>query len=254
MCFNLNNCCCNRQTFLRGPRGFTGPQGPRGPIGPQGATGAQGIQGPVGPTGATGAIGPQGPVGPAGATGAVGPQGPVGPAGATGATGPQGPIGPTGATGAVGPQGPVGPAGATGATGPQGPIGPAGTNDIIYAGVGAETVTADTNVPITLITATDGTTMTVSDSAILLPEAGVYLVSYYVNGSVPTDDLQVGLFLDGAQIPDETITIGDTANGIGVGSKTVLISIANAGTLSLRNLSTETATLLGASLTVLRTQ
>ena len=75
------------ETGPQGPIGATGPIGPVGPQGPVGATGATGATGPQGPVGATGATGPQGPVG---ATGATGPQGP---AGATGATGPQGPAG-----------------------------------------------------------------------------------------------------------------------------------------------------------------
>lgn len=73
-----------------GPKGDTGPAGPRGPKGDTGATG------PQGPKGDTGATGPQGPQGPKGDTGATGPQGPQGPKGDTGATGPQGPQGPKG--------------------------------------------------------------------------------------------------------------------------------------------------------------
>ena len=93
------------KTELQGPRGATGPQGPKRDTG---ATGAQG------PRGYTGDTGPQGPKGDTGATGAQGPRG------YTGATGPQGPKGDTGATG---PQGPKGDTGARGATGPQGPSG-----------------------------------------------------------------------------------------------------------------------------------
>ncbi len=78
---------------LTGAVGPQGPVGPIGPAGPQGETGATGPQGPAGPQGETGATGPQGPAGPQGATGATGPQGPAGPQGETGATGPQGPAG-----------------------------------------------------------------------------------------------------------------------------------------------------------------
>lgn len=248
-----NHCGCNHNNCVqcvrgpRGPMGMTGATGARGPIGPQGATGGFGPQGPAGP------IGPQGPVGPTGATGATGATGPIGPQGPVGATGPQGPVGPTGATGATGPQGPAGPTGATGATGPVGPIGPAGTNDLIYAGVLADTTVAgDTIIPITLLAQTDGSTMSVSGSSVNLPEAGVYLVSYSVNGSVPTGDLSTSLYLDGTPITGETLTVtsaGDSASA----SKVILVETTGAGSLSIFNTSTETATISNASLTVLKT-
>ncbi len=220
--FNNNNNCCNCRnsvTYLRGPMGPAGPQGARGPIGPQGATGATGPQGPVG---ATGPIGPQGPVG---ATGPIGPQGPVG------------------ATGAVGPQGPVG---------ATGPIGPAGTNDIIYASNQVATVASNGIIPLTLTASTPGTTMSVVGNEVVLDEAGTYLVSYFANGSVPTGDFIISLYLDSTPITGESITIS-SAGEQSAGSKTVLITTTEAGTLSIYNTSAEAATLSGASLTVLKT-
>ena len=236
--FNLINNSCNRQCnnnpiVIRGPVGPTGATGARGPIGPQGATGATGPQGPAGPTGATGAIGPQGPAGPTGATGAIGPQGPAGPTGATGAIGPQGPIGPTGATG---PQGPIG------------PQGPAGTSDAVYANLNGTTATSGEVIPIALDTATPTATMSVSGNAVNIADAGTYLVSFFANGSVPTGD-STSLYQNDAPITGESIIISDS---VGAGSKTILV-IADAGdTLSIYNTSADTATLLGASLTVVK--
>jgi len=192
------------------------------------------IRGPVGPTGATGArgpIGPQGPVGPIGPTGATGATGPVGP------TGPQGPVGPTGATGA------------TGATGPQGPAGPAGTGDAIYASGGTETVASGAIIPITLDTATPETTMSVSNSSINITDDGVYLLSYFANGSVPEGNFAISLYQNGAAITGETITL---TSGEGAVSKTVLLSLGAGDTLSIYNSSDQTATLLGASITALK--
>ena len=54
------------QSYSKGKRGITGPQGPPGPTGPKGA------QGIPGPAGAQGVPGPTGPPGPKGATGASG--------------------------------------------------------------------------------------------------------------------------------------------------------------------------------------
>lgn len=233
-----NNCSNSRIRYIRGPMGPTGPAGPRGPIGPQGATGPAG---PQGPTGATGATGPQGPIGLTGATGATG---------ATGPQGPQGPIGLTGATGATGPQGPQGETGATGATGPQGP---AGTGDGLYASVSTGTVTTNTIIPLTQNAATTGTTMSVSGNAINIPEQGTYLVTYFVNGSVPSGTLDVALYLNGSAIPNETITLTDTDTAVVSGAKTVLVTTtADNSTLSLYNTSAQTLTVNGAAITVLR--
>lgn len=234
------NCNCHRNhnnfnnvTVIRGPMGPTGPQGPRG---------VQGPQGPIGPTGATGATG---------ATGPVGPQGPVGATGATGAVGPigpQGPIGPAGATGATGPQGPVGPAGATGATGPQGPVGPAGTNDAVYAVATAATIAAGGIIPITLSAATADTTMTVTDNAVNVTEAGTYLVSYSTDGSVATGDFITSLYLNGAAVANESLNVGTD----GTASKTILLNLAAGDSLALYNTSATVATLDNAGLTVLK--
>ena len=188
------------------------------------------IRGPVGPTGATGARGP------------IGPQGPVGPIGPTGATG---------ATGATGPQGPVGPVGPTGATGATGPQGPAGTGDAIYASVGTATVASGEIIPIVLDTATTTTTMSVSNNAINITEDGVYLVSYFANGSAgETSSFSITLYQNGSAITGETITLTDEEGG--AVSKTILVN-ANAGdTLAIYNSSNTTATLLGASITSLK--
>ena len=229
---NDNSCCrrsCNNNTVvIRGPVGPTGATGARGPIGPQGATGATGPAGPIGP------VGPQGPAGATGATGATGPIGPVGP---------QGPVGPTGATGATGATGPAGP------VGPQGPAGPAGTNDAIYADLNATTVESESIIPIALDTATPATTMNVSGNAVNITEDGTYLVSYFANGSVPTGDFSISLYQNGAVVTGETIILD---NGSGAGSKTILVNASAGDTLSIYNTSGETATLSGASLTVLK--
>ena len=216
--FGNNNCCCrnNNVRFIRGPIGPTGAQGARGPQGPQGATGPQGPAGPAGPTGATGATGPRGPIGPTGATGPVGPQGPIGP---------------------------------TGATGPVGPQGPAGTNDGIYASVETAVVAAGEIIPLTLTASTATTTMSVSDNSVVIGEAGSYLVSYYVGGSVPTNELITTLYLNDAPVSGESII---QSNSAGAASKTVILNLSAGDDLSLYNESATEATLSAASITVLK--
>ena len=220
--------CNNNPVIIRGPVGPTGATGARGPIGPQGPVG------PIGPTGATGATGP------------IGPQGPVGPTGATGATGATGPVGPIGP---IGPQGPVGPTGATGATGPVGPQGPAGTNDSIYAVLNGTTADAGASIPLTLGTSTIDSSMSVSDNAINITEDGVYLVSYFADGSVTADDFSISLYQNGSALTGETITVTGTDGAV---SKTILVNASAGDTLSIYNSATSQATLDGASITALK--
>ena len=186
----------------------------------------------------------RGPQGPAGPQGARGPIGPMGPQGFTGATG---------ATGATGPQGPQGPQGETGATGATGPQGPAGTNDVLYANSAANTVATNTIIPLTQNAATTGTTMSVANNAVTVTDEGYYLITYFVNGSVPSGDMTTALYLNGSPVSGETITLGNTAGNNQAASKTVLLNVPAGGTLSLYNTSAQTATLTGAGLTVLKT-
>lgn len=139
-------------------------------------------------------------------------------------------------------------------SGPRGPQGPSGTNDAVYAGVNASTsVAAGAIIPIAQIAATSGTTMTVSNNAINLPSAGTYLISYFANGSVSEGNLSVSLYLNGAQISGESIVMTNTADSSSAAGKTILLTVTGAGTLSLYNTSAQTATLSGATLTVLKT-
>ena len=186
------------------------------------------IRGPVGPTGATGARGP------------IGPQGPVGPTGPTGATGPQGPIG------AIGPTGPQGPVGATGSVGPQGP---SGTNDALYANIGASSVASGGIIPLALSTETTDSTMNVVDNAVDITEDGVYLISYFADGDVATDDFDVSLYVNDAPVVNESLSFPGIS---GLGSKTILYSLSAGDSVALYNTSTETATLSSASITLLR--
>jgi hypothetical protein len=237
---------CRERILIRGPIGPSGPSGARGPIGPQG---------PVGPIGPTGAEGPQGPAGATGATGPIGPIGPQGPTGATGATGPIGPIGPQGPTGATGATGPIGPQGPTGATGPIGPIGPqgeqgpAGTNDALYANADENIVATNAIIPLTFALETESSTMSVSNNSVLVNEVGIYLVSYYVAGSVTANDFITTLYLNDSPLPDESII---QSNSAGAASKTILLSLSTSDELSLYNTSATEATISSASITILR--
>jgi hypothetical protein len=109
-----------------GPKGDTGPQGPKGdkgetgPQGPKGDKGNTGVQGPKGDTG------PQGHKGDKGDTGVQGPKGDKGDTGVQGLKGDEGDIGAQGLKGDKGDTGSQGSKGDKGTTGPQGPIGDTG--------------------------------------------------------------------------------------------------------------------------------
>lgn len=80
-----------------GPKGDTGPEGPKGPQGVKGDIGPEGPQGLQGETGKEGPQGIDGPEGPKGEKGDPGPEGPEGPKGADSTV--PGPEGPKGADG-----------------------------------------------------------------------------------------------------------------------------------------------------------
>ena len=153
----------------------------------------------------------------------------------------------------VGERGPTGPRGPMGVPGPQGAQGVPGTNNAVYAGLSNATdIAQNAIIPLTLVTATDGSTFTVSDGAINLPEAGTYLVSYSVNGSNATGDIATTLYLNGTPVIGETLSeasTGDIANL----SKTILLTTNAPAALSIFNTSAGTATISNASITALLT-
>ncbi len=160
--------------------------------------------------------------------------------------------GPMGPTGPMGPRGPIGP---QGATGPQGAQGPAGTNNAIYAGSNTtQTVATDTIIPIAQLGATPTTNMSVSGNAVNITESGTYLVSYFVNGAVPTGDLSYSLYQNGVAVPGEEITLANDANELSGASKSVLLNLTAPTTLSVYNTSVDTATIDSATITAVKMQ
>jgi len=239
---------------LRGVRGATGARGTTGAQGVQGVQGAQGVDGVAGTQGATGAAGLQGVNGATGAPGATGADGTAGAPGATGATGAAGTPGATGATGADGATGAAGTPGATGATGADGATGAAGTPGATGA-TGADGATGATGAtgpigpeqfaeffalapPDNAATVSiggavdfpqdgpeDGNIQRLSQDAFVLPDIGVYRVSFVV----PVSEAgQLQLTLDGtplaytlagratgtSQISGESLVQTTTANAV----------------------------------------
>ena len=213
-------------TGAQGPPGATGAQGPQGVAGPVGATGPQGPVGDTGAQGPQGLIGPTGPVGPQGPTGATGAQGPQGLIGPVGATGPQGP---TGATGAQGPQGLIGPVGATGPQGPPGTTLAFGHFFHLSPPDVAATIAPGTDVPFPQDGPADGISR-VSPSSFLLPDIGVYEVTWQVSISEPA---QLILILNGA---DLAYTVVGRSTGTSQVFGSVLVSTTTINSiLSVRN-------------------
>ena len=157
--------------------------------------------------------------------------------------GPMGPTGPQGARGPIGPQG---------ATGPQGLPGTPYIANSIYAGTNAtQTVPANSVIPIAQLAISPQSTMTASNNAVNISESGTYLVSYSVNGSVPTGALNLSLYQNGAPVAGEVITSTSAGNTVS-NTKNILMNITAPSTLSLYNSSGEVLTSDSATLTVTR--
>jgi hypothetical protein len=138
-------------------------------------------------------------------TGPAGPTGVTGPTGATGATGATGPSGPTGATGA--------PTGATGPTGPQGP--PFAANAGYFWSTATGTIAANANVPLASGSRVVGSGITYSttDTAVLLAQPGLYLVSYFLQGDAQGGDETATSSRETRQGGDETVHASLSLNG-----------------------------------------
>ena len=91
--------------------------------------------------------------------------------------------------------------------------------------------------------------MTVSGNSINFTESGSYLVSYFSDGASVAGSFITSLYLNGIAIANESITQND---GVGAGSKTILLNLTAGDTLSLYNGSASNANLEGASITVLK--
>jgi hypothetical protein len=94
--------------------------------------------------------------------------------------------------------------------------------------------------------------MSVVDNAVVIPDAATYLVSYSINGSVESDNLEVSLYLNGAPVAGEVITLKNAQDGLSSGSKTILLTTTDSSTLALYNTSGQTATINSSSLTVVK--
>ncbi|BCD00351.1 hypothetical protein BC30048_3253 [Bacillus cereus] len=206
-------------------QGITGIQGITGTTGNTGATGPQGIQG------IQGIQGLQGPIGASGVTGASGS---IGPVGAQGSQGQNGAVGPTGATGSVGAIGFSGIVGATGATGL-----PSGGGYFFSTATSA--IAANALIPINSGSTIFGSGISLtSATTVTLSTPGIYLVSYYFQGS-PTggnETISVRLILNGTQVVGSFIFYVTKNNFVlePAISNTMVIEVTSPNsTLSLQN-------------------
>ena len=152
--------------------------------------------------------------------------------------------------GIPGPQGAVGP---RGPQGPQGAMGSPGARDAIYANATAVTLTETTGlIPINLIRATTGTSMTVTGNTVILP-AGTYLVTYNYNATATnTGNAILQLQLGNTAI--DTITQAVTTNEAYTGSSTLLVTTTTDTPLGVYKADTNTITYNNVNLTVMKVQ
>ena len=88
-----------------------------------------------------------------------------------------------------------------------------------------------------------------NDINLNITEDGVYLVSYFADGSVTDNDFSISLYQNGSALTGETITVTDTDGAV---SKTILVNASAGDTLAIYNSATSQATLDGASITALK--
>ena len=91
--------------------------------------------------------------------------------------------------------------------------------------------------------------MSVVDNAVDISETGVYLISYFADGDVATDDFDISLYVNDAPVGGETLSFAGLS---GIGSKTILYALNAGDSVALYNTSTDTATISNASITLLR--
>ena len=177
--------------MLQGPTGATGPVGEKGERGEKGETGPIGLQGEVGPVGATGPKGDKGDIGSAGERGEKGEKGDKGDAGEKGEKGDTGEKGEVGEKGEKGEQGEVGP---KGDKGEKGDAGTTYNQNATILSMASQQLTLGT--PLTLSTILTNNGLVLSNTAIIVPATGTYIVTFYVNranGAAGTDGIAIAI-------------------------------------------------------------
>ncbi|MGL5714773.1 MAG: BclA C-terminal domain-containing protein, partial [Paraclostridium sp.] len=197
-----------------------------------GDTGSVGPTGDKGATGETGAVGPTGEKGATGDTGSVGPTGDKGATGDTGAVGPTGDKGATGDTGAVGPTGDKGATGDTGPVGPTGPTGLGGTNYLEAYDTTTPTIASGSNVAFNTNGPISGITKT-SNTQITIDNTGVYKIEYTINTDTTTETTNVSLVVDGTPNLNTTMSIVSGLATKYFGS--IILSLTSTNIITLKN-------------------
>ena len=96
--------------------------------------------------------------------------------------------------------------------------------------------------------------MTVADNAVNVPE-GTYLVTYTLNASSGfSTNLGIGLYLNDTLIASENVKVSAAAGELVSISKTAIITVDTASTLSIYNTSDADITIVNAGLSVVKLQ
>lgn len=129
------------------------------------------------------------------------------------------------------------------------------TFDALYANGNSQTVAAGGIIPLTLSAATDGTTMTVSDNAITLADAGIYAISFGATGTLSNTtagNFSIRLYSNGTGLDDEIISNDSTSTATANVSKSILFSAAAGNTISIYSASADEITIASAYITVVK--
>ncbi len=126
------------------------------------------------------------------------------------------------------------------------------TTDSMYVRDGAQTVEANSIIPLMQGATIAGSSLALEDNAITLP-VGTYLISFGATGTNPTGtSLSVQLYANGAAVDGEIVT--DTAGAATPGnvSKTLLYSATAQTSISIYNQTAQAVDLSSAYLTAVR--
>ncbi|MED2997234.1 collagen-like protein, partial [Bacillus tropicus] len=188
-----------------------------------------------------------------------GPTGMTGPTGDTGPTGVTGPTGDTGPTGVTGPTGDTGPTGMTGPTGDTGPTGLMLSADNIFVANGSDTITTASFDPLPMLSTitVNGTSLTLASPGVSILTAGTYYIIAKCTIQAPaTLVAAIALAINGSAIPNTSSLTAipfPTLPIIGTQIMTfAIVNVPSNSTITVYNISPETATFGNASLGIFR--
>ncbi len=114
------------------------------------------------------------------------------------------------------------------------------------------TIASNAIIPLTTVQ-TSGSGVVSNNAGGIILAAGTYQVSYFANGTVPVgENISIALRVNGAELSGSKVTVTGTAGNVASLTQTIVIPLAQSGTLELVNSSLENVTYSLASMLIRR--